>query len=122
MPFHPSLHHQGDLKLLELGWFRGAWKYDTFVKPLSDPNATTTRPVSSLSSEMESTVILKTLRMEREFLEEYFDLHEHHAVAMEQLTFSPFVINEYGYCGQSALNEFAGGVWEGDFRVWNKSI
>jgi serine/threonine protein kinase len=48
--------------------------------------------------------------MEREFLEEYFDLHRRDAVAMERLTFSPFVIDVYGYCGQSALNEFAGGV------------
>jgi serine/threonine protein kinase len=45
--------------------------------------------------------------MEREFLEEYYELHRRDAVAMERLTHSHFVMNVFGYCGQSALNELA---------------
>ena len=52
-------------------------------------------------------VVLKTLRMERDFLEEYYELHRRDALAMERLTFSPYVLNIYGYCGQSAINELA---------------
>jgi serine/threonine protein kinase len=40
-------------------------------------------------------------------LEEYYELHRRDAVAMDHLTFSPFVMNVYGYCGQSAINELA---------------
>lgn len=46
-------------------------------------------------------------RIERDFLEEYYELHRRDALAMERLTFSPYVLNIYGYCGQSAINELA---------------
>lgn len=58
-------------------------------------------------------MVLKTLRMEREFLAEYYELHRRDAVAMERLTGSPFVVNVYGYCGQSAINELADFPFEG---------
>ena len=45
--------------------------------------------------------------MERHFYDEYYDLHRRDALAMERLTFSPYVMDIYGYCGQSALNEYA---------------
>lgn len=46
-------------------------------------------------------------RIERDFLEEYYELHRRDAVAMERLAFSPYVLDIYGYCGQSAVNELA---------------
>ena len=75
------------LDFLGQGWFRSTWKLqDTY-----DYNS----------------LVLKTLRIEREFLDEYYDLHRRDAVAMERLTHSPFVMNVFGYCGQSAINELA---------------
>jgi hypothetical protein len=50
---------------------------------------------------------LMILRIEREFIEEYYELHRRDALAMERLTFSPYVLDIYGYCGQSAINELA---------------
>ncbi|KAL3910164.1 MAG: hypothetical protein SGILL_007802, partial [Bacillariaceae sp.] len=97
---------QTDLALLGQGWFRSTWKYKTHQ---AHSNAT----MSPVAPSLGSTVVLKTLRMEREFLDEYFDLHRRDAVAMERLTFSPFVMDVYGYCGQSALNEIADGVANG---------
>ena len=47
------------------------------------------------------------LRIERDFIEEYYELHRRDALAMERLTFSPYVLDIYGYCGQSAINELA---------------
>ena len=84
-----------DLKFLGQGWFRDTWKYvnDNF--------------------EGSPAVVLKTLRIERDFLEEYFDLHRRDAVAMERLAFSPYVINVFGHCGQSAINELAEGIMGG---------
>jgi len=84
-----------DLKFLGQGWFRATWKY------------------RNKNNEGHPRVVLKTLRIEREFLEEYFDLHRRDAIAMERLTFSPFVINVHGFCGQSAINELAEGILEG---------
>jgi len=85
-----------NLSFLGQGWFRSVWKYkseSSFSLSFSTP-----------------AVVLKTLRIEREFLDEYFDLHRRDAVAMERLTFSPFVVNVHGYCGQSAINELAEGI------------
>lgn len=74
-----------DLTVLGSGWFRTTWRVDT--------------PSEAL--------VLKTLRLEREFLREYYELHRRDAVAMERLTASPFVVDVYGVCGNSALNELA---------------
>lgn len=79
------------LQLLGTGWFRSTWKWDT---------------------DGDASVVLKTLRLDREFFDEYYDLHRRDAVAMERLTHSPFVMNIYGYCGQSALNELADFHWD----------
>lgn len=46
-------------------------------------------------------------RPDRDFLGEYFELHRRDAVAMERLTQSPYVMDIYGYCGQSAVTELA---------------
>ena len=70
-----------DLDVLGRGWFRVTFRYQN--------------------------VVLKVLRTEREFLREYYELHRRDALALERLTTSPFVVNVYGYCGQSTINEFA---------------
>ena len=96
-----SIHHWNssmstslyDDQLHELGrgWFRNTWQWDR----------------------LDESIVLKTLRIEREFLNEYYDLHNRDALAMERLTASPNVVDVYGYCGQSAINELA------DFPIEN---
>lgn len=73
------------VKVLGEGWFRTTWQLNT-------PHDQT---------------VVKTLRIARDFNKEYYELHRRDAVAMERLTSSPFVVNIYGYCGQSAMNELA---------------
>lgn len=51
--------------------------------------------------------MLKYCRIERPFFGEFFDKNRRDAVAMERLTHSNFVMDIYGYCGQSAINELA---------------
>lgn len=75
------------VKFLGQGWFRHAWRLS--------------------AGSTDESVVLKTLRLEREFYDEFYDLHRRDAVAMERLTHSPFIMDIYGYCGQSALNELA---------------
>ncbi len=66
---------------------------------------------------------LFTGRIERDFFEEYYELHRVDAVAMERLTSSPYVLNVYSYCGQSAVNEFADFI-DGfkDFKTFARRI
>ena len=62
-------------------------------------------------------------RMDRDFFDEYYDLHRVDAVAMERLTSSPYVLNVYSFCGQSAVNEFADFI-DGfqDFKTFARRI
>ena len=62
---------EDNMVLLGQGWFRHAWRLST----------------------VNENVILKTLRLEREFYDEYYDLHRRDAVAMERLTHSPFIMD-----------------------------
>ena len=87
------------LEFLGQGWFRAAWEVHAEYIPDYDWEED--------AWGYEETVVLKTLRIEREFLDEYFELHRRDAMAMERLTFSPYVLDIYGYCGQSAINELA---------------
>ena len=92
----PSLEY---LSILAKGWFRTTWRLDRQTFP-NNNNIT-------------ESVVLKTLRMERDYSREYYELHRRDAVAMERLTSSPFVVNVYASCGNSAINELANFPFEG---------
>ena len=64
-----GLYHMEEdaVSFLGRGWFRAAWKVD-------------------FGLEDSYPVVLKTLRLEREFYDEYYELHRKDAVAMERLT------------------------------------
>lgn len=87
------------IEFLGQGWFRSAWEMYTEEIPDYD--------MEEEQWGFEESVVLKTLRIEREFIPEYYELHRRDALAMERLTFSPYVLDIYGYCGQSAINELA---------------
>jgi serine/threonine protein kinase len=92
-------HPEDSLLVLGEGWFRTTWRLDRVMPHTTSENKETKAQPES--------VVLKTLRIAREFLSEYYELHRRDAVAMERLTASPFVVNVFGYCGQSAINELA---------------
>lgn len=56
---------------------------------------------------IDESVVLKTQRLERDVLPEYYELHQRDALAMERLTLSSHILNIYGYCGKSAINELS---------------
>eukprot|EP00547_Thalassionema_nitzschioides_P014364 CAMPEP_0194239832 /NCGR_PEP_ID=MMETSP0158-20130606/6176_1 /TAXON_ID=33649 /ORGANISM="Thalassionema nitzschioides, Strain L26-B" /LENGTH=232 /DNA_ID=CAMNT_0038974395 /DNA_START=774 /DNA_END=1468 /DNA_ORIENTATION=- len=66
-------------------------------------------------------MVLKTLRLDREFYDEYYELHRRDALAMERLTYSKFVMDIYGFCGQSALNEVANFQWN-SLELFNRRL
>jgi serine/threonine protein kinase len=52
-----------------------------------------------------NTAVLKILRMEHEVNARNFDRHRRDALVMEQLTSNPYVVDVFGYCGNSILTE-----------------
>ncbi|KAL7465736.1 hypothetical protein ACHAXS_006055 [Conticribra weissflogii] len=81
------IREQYSSQLLGNGWFRNAWRVRDETNGLD--------------------IAMKTLRLKRDFLPEYFELHRRDAISMERLSASPYVMDIYGFCGQSALNELA---------------
>ncbi|KAG7354445.1 protein kinase domain containing protein [Nitzschia inconspicua] len=54
-----------------------------------------------------SIVVLKALQLHREFDDESFSMHGMDAIIMERLTASPYVVDSYGFCGQSVMTSIA---------------
>jgi len=69
---HNIIHDTYSAKRLGNGWFRDAWKVSDQVN--------------------NSSFAFKTLRIERDFIPEYFELHRRDSVALERLTESPYVM------------------------------
>jgi serine/threonine protein kinase len=98
----PSIQSPSEDSLLVLGegWFRTTWRLDRVLPRRAAGNGEEAKI-------QQESVVLKTLRIARDYLSEYYELHRRDAVAMERLTASQFVVNVFGYCGQSAINELA---------------
>jgi hypothetical protein len=56
----------------------------------------------------DSSIVLRTFKLEHTYEEAYFENNRVDAIAMERLTKSPYVIKMFGYCGMSVLTEYAG--------------
>ena len=54
--------------------------------------------------------VLKMIRIDRDYTQETYRYHIADAIAMERLSSSPYVIDEYAFCGQSAVTEYADGT------------
>eukprot|EP00546_Thalassionema_frauenfeldii_P002611 CAMPEP_0178932348 /NCGR_PEP_ID=MMETSP0786-20121207/22536_1 /TAXON_ID=186022 /ORGANISM="Thalassionema frauenfeldii, Strain CCMP 1798" /LENGTH=490 /DNA_ID=CAMNT_0020609567 /DNA_START=100 /DNA_END=1569 /DNA_ORIENTATION=+ len=55
----------------------------------------------------ESIIVFKQLHLKRSFDHQSFSYHQTDAMAMERLSSSDFVIDSYGFCGQTILVEWA---------------
>lgn len=81
-----DMKHESSLQKIGSGGWRVAWKI----------------------SEQESiNYVLKTLKFNQMFDEYTYKRHQVDAIISDRLTYSPYIVDIYGYCGQSVLNEFA---------------
>lgn len=55
---------------------------------------------------MTEPIVLKTMQKEHELTDRNYDRHRRDAIVMEQLTSSPYVVDIYGFCGNSVLTEY----------------
>jgi serine/threonine protein kinase len=56
----------------------------------------------------DSSIVLRTFKLEHTYEEAFFEDNRVDAIAMERLTKSPYVIKMFGFCGMSVLTEYAG--------------
>lgn len=94
--FYPSCNnlHEVEVVSSELVSLQGSWR-SVWTVP---------------SGEGDGKVVLKMLKFEkREFDHESYAYHTVDARVMERLTSSPYVVDIYGFCGQSVLTEYATG-------------
>jgi hypothetical protein len=61
--------------------------------------------------------VLKTLRMVHEFTDRNYDRHRKDALASERLSKSPYVVDIYAFCSNSAVFEY-GNAGDIDIRIW----
>ena len=77
------------------------------------------RDVWKISDWSMNNYVLKTQRYEHDFHDRNIDRQRRDALATERLTSSDHVVDIYGYCGYSAINQFSEG---GDIEsmIWGK--
>ena len=56
---------------------------------------------------VQDTVVVKTLRLIHEFDDRNYDRHRRDAIAMERLSKSPYILDIYGYCSNTALHPYS---------------
>jgi cell envelope opacity-associated protein A len=73
--------------------------------------------VSKAIGNDEQIAVLKTLRTKHDFTDRNYDRHRKDALASERLSKSPYVVDIYAYCSNSALFEYGDGG-DIDLRIW----
>ena len=73
--------------------------------------------VSKAINNEEEIGVLKTLRKMHDFTDRNYDRHRKDALASERLSKSPYVVDIYAYCSNSAVFEYGDGG-DIDSRIW----
>lgn len=85
--------------------------------------AVTVRDLKDNSSSARDDAALKTLRIDREFEAINYEHQRVDAVASERLTPAPEVVDIYGYCGMTTIQELSSGLLLADLmkkaEIWN---
>jgi hypothetical protein len=88
-----------DVSLLSMeGSWRSVWNVTRY--PITTAN-------ESFETSPPRTLVLKLLQLDREFDKESFSMHDMDAIIMDVLTASPYIVDSYGFCGQSVMTSVA---------------
>ncbi|KAL3774955.1 hypothetical protein ACHAW5_007454 [Stephanodiscus triporus] len=97
---------------LSNGYWRDVW---LLSKALTDYTNDT-----SLLSYREEKTVLKTLRYTHDFTDRNYDRHRKDALSSERLSKSPYVVDIFAYCSDSAVFEYGeGGDIDSKLWQWN---
>ena len=94
----PQNRHQNSRNTDEFG--KNATLLSVIFNETIAINQTITQPSSD-------SVVLKLLHLHRRFDHHSYEAHSTDIIVMDELTASPYVVNAYAFCGQSAVTEFA---------------
>ena len=103
----------------------GYWR-DVWVLSKASGSFDTNLPNNDTSSSVETSfseelTVLKTLRYEHEFNDRNYDRHRKDALASERLSKSPYVVDIYAYCANTAVFEYGkGGDIDGILWDWDE--
>lgn len=74
-------------------------------------------PDETRSKEKEELTVLKTLRYEHDFTDRNYDRHRKDALASERMSGSPYVVDIFAYCQNTAIFEYGEGG-DIDGKLW----
>mmetsp|Transcript_3911 Transcript_3911/g.9316 ORF Transcript_3911/g.9316 Transcript_3911/m.9316 type:complete len:574 (-) Transcript_3911:95-1816(-) len=94
-----SRQGKSHIELLGAGSWRSVWKlFEGFVESSTDSH-----------DFLQPDLVLKLLHTHRDFDEHSFSIHQVDAFVMEALSSSNYVVDSFGFCGQSVITEAATG-------------
>ena len=96
------------IELLGEGNWRSVWKL--FIRPIETPASPFLERNVTASDTADfgaPDLVLKLLHIHREFDENSFSVHQIDAVVMDALSASDYVVDSFGFCGQSVITEAA---------------
>lgn len=70
-------------------------------------NETTTEINIEIEESSSASVVLKMLHLHRQYDRHSYEAHSTDIMVMDRLTASPYIVDAYGFCGQSVVTEFA---------------
>jgi hypothetical protein len=73
----------------------------------SFPLNATTESNKEMQQSSSTSVVLKMLHLHRQYNRHSYEAHSTDIMVMDRLTASPYVVDAYGFCGQSVVTEFA---------------
>uniref|UniRef100_A0A6S8KP57 Protein kinase domain-containing protein n=1 Tax=Amphora coffeiformis TaxID=265554 RepID=A0A6S8KP57_9STRA len=97
-----SLVEQNLYMISKKGFWRHAWGSHDSVK-------TTTATTNSGNETLRRKMVWKTFKINHGMEDAFFENNRVDALAMERLTASPHIIDIYGFCGMTVIQEYAGG-------------
>lgn len=86
---------------------RSLSKIKDFEKNETESSLLSNKTIDLHGHKRQSSVVLKMLHLHRQFDRQSFEAHSTDIIVMDRLTASPYVVNAYGFCGQSVITEFA---------------
>jgi serine/threonine protein kinase len=96
------VHANSHMGYVAQGFWRSVW---AVYPPRRDIISSNHQSTSGKAVEP-NVVVLKTMRRSHDLSTRNYERHRRDAIVMEQLTSSPYVMDIYGFCGNSVLTEY----------------
>jgi serine/threonine protein kinase len=108
-PAKTAGHQENHIELLGQGSWRSVWKLTTTGsmdgRSNSNSNSNTSESALDDDDDDDPGLVLKLLHTHHNYDDHSFSIHQTDAVVMEALAESNYVVDSFGFCGQSVITE-----------------